>query len=143
MQAVNLDVDNEWNQHIDYDTDSTFYFQLYKGEYYLWYNCRFFFYFHGGSTILNDFDFIDIILYKVFDYRNFKYIYKNIIYKSIYNNKDYYFLYEFNNIYIKRYNLKYNVKLLNKFTYNILNNTDNLKILENKKKIIYAKNINK
>jgi len=138
-QAVNLDIDNEWNIHIDYDTDSTFYFQLVRGEYYLWYNCRFSFYFHGGETILNDFYFIDIILYKVFDYCNFKYIYKNILYKHIYSNNDYYFLYEFNNIYIKRYHLKYNVKLLDKSTYNILNNLDNIKILNNKKKYIYIK----
>jgi len=129
--------------HIDYDTDSTFYFQLAKGEYYLWYNSRFFFYFHGGETILNDFDFIDIILYKVFDYCNFKYIYKDILYKHFYSNDDYYFLYEFNNIYLKKYNLKYNVKLLNKFTYNILNNFDNCERLNNKKKYIYTEKIKK
>lgn len=129
--------------HVDYDTDSTFYFSLIRGDFYLWYNCNFFFYFHGGNSILNDTDFLDIIVYKVFDYQNFKYSYKNSFYKVLYNNKNYYYLYEFNNIYLKRLNLKYNLNLLNLYTFNILNNSDTADKLNEKKKYIYTKRIKK
>jgi hypothetical protein len=75
----------------------------------------------------------------MFDIRNLKYAYKDIIYKSEYNKNDYFYLYQFNNIYKKKYNLKYNLKLLNKNTYNILNNVDNLQKLNEKKKYYYIK----
>jgi hypothetical protein len=75
----------------------------------------------------------------MFDIRNLKYVYKNIIYKNQYNKNDYFYLYQFNNIYKKRYNLKYNLKLLNKNTYNVLNNSDNLHKLNKKKKYYHIK----
>lgn len=139
MSSISLNEEDEWGMHIDYDTDSTFYFQLWKGEYYLWFNCYFFFYFHGGTTILNELDFLDLILYKIFDLRNLKYSYKDSYYKVIYNKKAYYFLYEFNKLYLKRYNLKRNIKLLNTNTYNIFANYDNLLKFDDLKKIIYIK----
>lgn len=139
--SINLDIDDEWYIYTDYDTDSNFYFKLLKSEHYLWFNCYFFFNFYGGETILNELEFLDIIAYNMFDNRNLKYFYKDIYYKNEYNKEDYYYLYQFNNIYIKRYNLKYNLKLLNNDTYNILTNLDNLQKLNNKKKILlYKKN---
>ena len=36
----------------------------------------------------------------MFDLRNLKYAYKNICYKETYDNNDYYFLYQFNDIYL-------------------------------------------
>ena len=137
--SVYLDVDDEWYVYTDYDTDSNFYFKLLKGEYYLWFNCYFFFNFNGGETILNELEFLDIIAYNIFDARNLKYSYKDIFYRNEYNKEDYFYLYQFNNIYLKRYNLKYNLKLLNKETYNVLNNFDNLQKLNNKKKYYYIK----
>ena len=136
---VSNDVDDEWLMHIDYDTDSNFYFKLSKGEYYLWLNCYFFFDFNGGDAILNELDFLDIIIYNTFDPRNLKYIYKSASYKDNYNKDDFFFLHQFDNIYIKRYNLKRNVQFLNKDTYNILNNADNLQELSNRKKYYYKK----
>jgi len=133
------DVDDEWLMHVDYDTDSNFHFKLLKSEYYLWFNCYFFFNFNGGEVLLNDLDFLDIISYNMFDLRNFKYVYKNISYKETYDNNDSYFLYQFNDIYLKEYNLKRNLELLNNNTYNILNNLDNLQKLNNKKKKYYIK----
>jgi hypothetical protein len=137
--TIQTNIDDEWYVYIDYDTDANFYFRLLKGEYYLWFNCYFFFNFNGGETILNELDFLDIIIYNMFDIRNLKYAYKDIIYKSEYNKNDYFYLYQFNNIYKKKYNLKYNLKLLNKNTYNILNNVDNLQKLNEKKKYYYIK----
>jgi hypothetical protein len=137
--TVLTDIDDEWFIYIDYDTDSNLYFRLLKGEYYLWFNCYFFFNFNGGETILNELDFLDIIIYNIFDIRNLKYAYKDIYYKNKYNKNDYFYLYQFNNIYKKRYNLKYNLKLLNKNTYNVLNNSDKLLKLNEKKKYYYIK----
>jgi len=137
--TINVDIDDEWLLYIDYDTDSNFYFKLLKGEYYLWYNCYFYFYFNGGSALINELDFLDIIAYKMFDLRNLKYSYKNISYKYYYNEADYFFLYKFEDLYKKKYNLRYNLKLINKDTYNILNNPDNLCKLSNRKKHYYIK----
>jgi hypothetical protein len=137
--TVQNDIDDEWLMHIDYDTDSNFYFKLLKGEYYLWFNCYFFFNFNGGEVILNELDFLDIIVYNTFDLRNLKYIYRDINYKEEYIKDDYFFLYQFNDEYIKKYNLKHNLKLLNNNTYNILNNPDNLQKLNNIKKYYYIK----
>jgi hypothetical protein len=137
--SVHIDVDNEWLLYVDYDTDSNFYFRLLKGEWYLWFNCYFFFNFNGGETIVNELDFLDIIAYNAFDMRNFRYLYRGILFKQQYDKNDYFFLYQFNNLYIKRYNLKRNLKLLNNNTYNVLNNSSNLDRLYNKKKYYYIK----
>ena len=113
--------------HVDYDTDSNFTFKLLKSEYYLWFNCYFFFSFNGGEALLNDLDCLDIIFYNTFDLRNLKYVYKDISYKEVYDKDDSFFLY--NSMYLKEYNLKRNLKLLDKNTFNILNNLDNIKKL--------------
>ena len=139
-----LNIDNNINHmdynlynYLDYDTDSNYFFQIFNGEYYLWYNCHFFFFFYGGIHLLNEKDFLDIILYSIFNNHNLKYIYISNFYKFIYSN-NYYFLYQFNKIYLKRYNLKYNLKFLNKSTYNILNNYDQLNTFNKKKQFLYS-----
>jgi hypothetical protein len=71
--------------------------------------------------------------------RNFRYLYKCISFKQQYNKNDYFFLYQFGNLYSKRYNLKRNLKLLNTRTYDVLNNSDCLDELHNKKKYYYIK----
>jgi len=70
------------------------------------------------------------------DKKNFKYIYKDIDYKVKYNKSNY-----FNNLYIKNYNLKYNIKLFNEKTFNILNNSNKIASLNNIKKYYYYKKI--
>jgi len=125
--------------YIDYDTDSNFYFRLLKGEWYLWFNCYFFFNLNGGETIINELDFLDVIAYNAFDKRNLRYLYRRISFKHSYSKGDYFFLYQFNNQYTKRHNLKRNLELLGERTYNILNNSDCVDELNNKKKYYHIK----
>jgi hypothetical protein len=66
-------------------------------------------------------------------------LYKHTLFKQQYNKNDYFFLYQFNKLYMKRYNLKRNLKLLNAKTYNVLNNSNNLDELCNKKKYYYTR----
>jgi len=140
---IQENIDEEWLIYIDYDTDANYYFRLLKGEHYLWFNCYFYFFYYGGETFISDIDCLDAIVYNTFDIRNFKYLYKNIFYKENYNKDNYFFLYQFNNIYKNRYNLNYNLKLLNKDTYSILNNSDKLNKLKVLKKNILYKKIKK
>jgi hypothetical protein len=137
--AINEEIDDEWLTYIDYDTDSNYYFKNLKGEFYLWFGCYFIFHSEGGDTILHDLDFLDIIMYNMFDKKNFKYIYKSIDYKVEYNKSNYFYLYQYNRLYVKNYNLKHNLKLFNKNTFNILSNTDKIERLNNIKKYYYYK----
>lgn len=123
---------------MDYDTDANFYFRVSKGEYYLWLNCYFFYFFYGGETFISDSDFLDGIVYNAFDVRNFRCLYKNIHYKEAYDKDDYFFLYQFDDIYESRYNLKYSLKLLNKETFSVLNSADKLDKLNSLKKYYYT-----
>lgn len=136
---VNEEIDDEWLTHIDYDTDSNYYFKLWKGDFYLWYNCYFIFNAEGGETILHDLDFLDLIAYNMFDKKNFKYLYKSLDYNIKYDKNSNFYLYQYNRTYIKNYNLKRNVKLFNKGTFNILSNVDKISQLNNRKKYYYYK----
>jgi len=137
--VVSDDENDMWLTHVDYDTDSNYYFKLLKGEFYLWYSCYFIFDKQGGQDLLHDSDFLDIIMYKMLDKKNFRYIYKSIDYKIEYNKNDYFYLYQYNNLYKKNYNLRLNIKFFNEDTFNILTNLDKIDQLKKKKKYYYYK----
>jgi hypothetical protein len=124
------------NEYLEYDIDDD---ELYLGiteEYYLNYNCRFFFDSFGGYHLLDFMDFIDFKIYEFNDIRNYKYIYKNIKFndKNIDLESDYmeYYFYE---DYYKDYNNLYLIKNLNKDIYNIINNIEDINLINEKQRL--------
>src|SRR6185295_7360376 len=102
-------IDDEWLTYMDFDSDANFYFRLSKGEHYLWFNCYFYFFFYGGEVFISDIDCLDAIVYNTHDIRNFRCLYKNIFYKENYDKENYFFLYQFDDVYKRKYNLNYNL----------------------------------
>jgi hypothetical protein len=135
--------------YLENDIDNDFYYTLQHMQSYLYANCRFFFDVLGGESTLDYIDFIDFTIYKINDgiiyniNRNYKYIYNNnqVFIKTInYFNK--YKLY--NNI-DDAINNNYELKKI-KFLKNLLNkkNIDNTKNKEKiKNKIINIMQCNK
>jgi hypothetical protein len=135
-----LDVDTEWEIHIDFDTDATLYYKTFKAYYYMLFNCNFHYFSDKGSDLLNNIEFSNIVLYQFFDYRNFKYLYKNNFYKKNYNKKDVtYYSFIFKKKYEKIYNKKSNFKLFNEKNFSVLTNMDEINNINKKRRKIWYK----
>jgi len=90
FDIIYTDVNEFDAKYLEYDIDDEYYYTLIYMEYYLYFNCRFFFDVLGGETSLDFIDFLDFTIYKYNDIlykninRNYKNIYSNdIVYTSI------------------------------------------------------------
>jgi len=107
---------------------------------YLFFNCHFFFIFHGGNQLINFKDFIDIEIYKFDNLQNFKNIYCSLNFDDfdyINKNEELYkeFLYNlknnynyFNNDYYNHYNYSFLVKNLDKERYYFIKEVKNIEL---------------
>lgn len=108
---LNLDHDKFDAKYLEVDIDDQFIYVLSNQENYLFFNCRFFFDFYGGSDNLDFLDFIDFDIYKFNDLRNYKNIYNFLEFKNVYEGEE---VYKLNDLVIQMYNDSYYSNLLTK-----------------------------
>jgi len=68
------------SKYLEYEIETGLEYTHQNDEHYLFFNCHFFFIYHGGSQITNFIDFVDIEIYKFDDLKNLKNIYYSLDY---------------------------------------------------------------
>lgn len=128
------------NKYLEYDIDDEFTYIMMNEEFYLIWNCKFYFDTYGGNFLLDFLDFVEIDLYHINSLKNFKYIYESL---DIYNDnkkeqelnlESDYFLYYFNDDYFGDLNYSYLINNLNSCLYEFILNIHNLEKLKFKKR---------
>jgi len=144
FEFFNLNYDLTDAKYLEQDIDDEYIYVLLNEEFYLNFNCRFFFDFYGGTQTLDYIDYIDFIIYDTFDMRNLKNIYNFLFFKKFNNLDNSYILYNFKEDYIKDYNYIFNNLDINKL--NIAQNMeakDNVKLRQRLFFILLYQNRNK
>jgi hypothetical protein len=67
-------------KYLEYEVSQRLEYTSENEDFYLFFNCNFFFLFHGGSQITNFTDFVDIEIYKFDNLKNLKNIYYSLDY---------------------------------------------------------------
>jgi hypothetical protein len=99
--------------YVETDIDDEFFYTTLNQEFYLFFNCRFFFDLYGGEQTLDFIDFLDFTIYKINDKKNYKNIYKTFIFLHPYDQENSYLLYNFNEDFLNDSNISYYLNNIN------------------------------